>query len=544
MIPPEFLHELAKERGISETEVEVLDLALNGETNTAAIAERLDISPEAVRKRLSEVYKEFDIEGVGPGKLARLQQKLVSLYQERQTSSPLSYNNVHDDGEEVSANPHLDWEKVPESGDVYGRTDELKRLIEWIVRHSCKLVRVWGLGGIGKTTLVAELVKQIRDQKVDKFQDVIWHSLRHATDVNVFLNNIILHLYKKQTYNLPKKTDDKISLLLRLLNDKRYLIVLDDVEVISDSVPAGRYQEGYEKYGELLRRLAEESHKSCLILIGIEKPGEADLLDKRKNSSVQSLELLGLKEEAAKKILGSMGLRDEEEWSKLIKYHQGSPLGLKLISVTIKEVFDNSVKACIEHGTLVNRNISELLYQQFQRLSEPEKDIMYCLAIKQIPVLLSEFEVLISISQVQLFEAIASLKRRSLIQTETNKDGTSFKLQQVISDYITNQLLVEQIAKEISIQFYKLQDKEIQIDKMPLLKRYNLAPKKPGTAEESQDFIIKPINNKLIFEFRNEKLIKNTLNEMQALLQKHSLLEIGYASENICNLLKQLNDSN
>jgi Tfp pilus assembly protein PilF len=80
MIPQDFLQNITKRLGVSETELEALQEALKG-NNVDAIAEKLEVTKEAIQKRLGEIYKKFQIEGRGPGKLTRLQQQLMEEYQ-------------------------------------------------------------------------------------------------------------------------------------------------------------------------------------------------------------------------------------------------------------------------------------------------------------------------------------------------------------------------------------------------------------------------------------------------------------------------------
>ncbi|MCC5623039.1 LuxR C-terminal-related transcriptional regulator, partial [Nostoc sp. CHAB 5715] len=78
-IPKDFLLALAQERSLSSSELEVLLYAVQDKSPNA-IAKELGISAEAVRKRLSEVYKKFQVSGSGPGKLTKLQQVIESEY--------------------------------------------------------------------------------------------------------------------------------------------------------------------------------------------------------------------------------------------------------------------------------------------------------------------------------------------------------------------------------------------------------------------------------------------------------------------------------
>ena len=87
LIPSEFLEEVAAEQGLSDSELEVLSLALN-DHSTNEISDKLGgaevVSPDAIRQRLRSVYKKFNIGKESHRKLAKLQKMLLSSYQERQ----------------------------------------------------------------------------------------------------------------------------------------------------------------------------------------------------------------------------------------------------------------------------------------------------------------------------------------------------------------------------------------------------------------------------------------------------------------------------
>jgi hypothetical protein len=80
MLSEKFLKNIFKQNNLSDAEAEVVFLALKNKS-IEIISTELRISANAVRKRLGEVYDKFDISGRGPGKLAKLQQMLVSLYE-------------------------------------------------------------------------------------------------------------------------------------------------------------------------------------------------------------------------------------------------------------------------------------------------------------------------------------------------------------------------------------------------------------------------------------------------------------------------------
>jgi len=75
-------------------------------------------------------------------------------------------------------------------GDVsifYGRTQELATLEQWIVQDRYRLVAVLGMGGIGKTAPSVKLAEQIKD----KFEYLIWRSLRNSPPVQDLIAELI-----------------------------------------------------------------------------------------------------------------------------------------------------------------------------------------------------------------------------------------------------------------------------------------------------------------------------------------------------------------
>ncbi|MEW5857138.1 MAG: NB-ARC domain-containing protein [Cyanobacteriota bacterium] len=335
--------------------------------------------------------------------------------------------------------PVTDWGEAPDVSVFYGRHEELTTLEQWIVSDRCRLIALLGMPGIGKTALCVKLVEQIQDD----FEYVIWRSLRHAPFLNDLLSNLIQFLSPVPKTDLPEDTDGRISRLLENLRSHRCLLILDNVKAILRSGElAGHYREGYEGYGELLKRLGEERHQSCLVLIGREKPREIALLEGN-DSPVRALQLIGLKNFEAREILISKGLSGEDKWETLIQLYRGNPLALKLISTTIQELFNGSVSQFIQYPTLVIGGLSNILEQHFERLSNSEKEVTYCLAIKREPISILKLQDNISspLSQSELMEVLESLLRRSLIEKTRNEDEDEsevlFTLQPVVMKYIT-----------------------------------------------------------------------------------------------------------
>ncbi|MEQ9550836.1 MAG: NB-ARC domain-containing protein [Coleofasciculus sp. G3-WIS-01] len=413
MISQDFLKTIATERGLSKAELEVLSLAMEGH-GTAAIASHLQISGDAVRKRLSEVYQKFKIPGRGPVKLTKLQQILVNRYQEylqQQKDTP----NRPPVSESPPTSPQpqnrRDWGEAPDVSVFYGRGDELKTLERWIIQEGCRLVALLGMSGIGKTALSVKLAKQLQD----KFEVVRWRSLRQAPSVSDLLAALIQDLSPQPETVIPKTPDQRISLLIDYFRQHRCLVILDGVESILQSGElAGIYREGYEGYGDFFRRLGQEPHQSCLLLTSQEKLNEISLLE-GETSPVRSFKLEGLGD-AARLILKEKGLSGEKKWQPLIQGYRGNPFMLKLVATTIKEVFDGDVTDFLS-TTLFTHDISDFIEEILDRLSELEERVLLYLAHQKEPISFKTLQQQFSdTSPQEVIRVMGSLSQRSLVE--------------------------------------------------------------------------------------------------------------------------------
>lgn len=423
------------------------------------------------------------------------------------------------------SSPHtrIDWGEAIDVSVFYNRTTELITLEQWIQRDRCRLVAILGMGGMGKTALSVKLAEQVQDE----FDYLIWRSLRHAPSLPDLLADIIPFLSKQQEVKLPEAVEGQISCLMKYLRQHRCLLVLDNVESILQSCErTGRYRQGYEAYGQLIARISDERHQSCLMLTSREQPAEVSIRE-GDTLPVRSLRLTGLQPSAGQKILHDKGLiESDQNCYPLIEHYDGNPLALKIAAATIRSVFNGSIETFLAQGTVVFGGISELLDQQFNRLSNLEQQVMYWLAASRECVTLEELQedMVPNVSQRELLEALASLQARSLIETTV----VGFSQQPVVMEYMTEQL-VKQFYDSISTQ------------ELTFFNSYALikAQARDYIREAQIHLILQPVKDKLLATFATQHNLENHLSGLLVALQNRRLEE-GYAAGNLLNLFWQL----
>ncbi len=408
--------------------------------------------------------------------------------------------NLEDEG--ASSKQPQDWGDAIDVSTFYGRTKELAKLVQWLVQDRCRLVAVLGMGGIGKTALVAKLAKQIQDE----FDYLIWRSLRNAPPVQDLLAELIQFFSQQQETNVPETVDGKILRLMEYLRSSRCLVVLDNAETILEPRDRiGPYREGYERYGQLLRCVAETPHHSCLVLTSREKP-KSLAAKEGETLPVRSLKLIGLPSSAGRKIFKARGSfwASEDEWKFLIEYYGGNPLALEMVAPVIKNLFNSSIYRFLDflkQGTFVFDDIRNLLDQQFNRLSDLEKEVMYWLAINREPVSFPELQAdfVCNVYENEIIEALVSLQRRSLIENSMS----GFTQKPVVMDYMTERL-IKQVREEIITE------------RLRLLVSHSLVKAQPKDYIRASQIriILETLSTQLSSGLENKKNIEHKLNRI------------------------------
>jgi hypothetical protein len=348
-----------------------------------------------------------------------------------------------------------DWGEAVDVSIFHGRTTELTKMTQWIVQEHCRLVLLLGMGGIGKTALSIKLAEQIKD----KFEFVIWRSLHLAPPPETILNQLIEILSPTPQTQEIEGIDSSISTLINCLRSSRCLIILDNFDAVlcngytsgsnvalSESsinnsstyhIPQIQYLQGYEIYGELIRRVGDSQHQSCLLVTSREKPQEISALQGEK-LPVRCLKLIGLNQSESREILKAKGLifSAKEEWKLLNDLYAGNPLFLKLVTTAILELFAGNIDNFLDQNITVFGDIRATFEQQFSRLSRLEKLILFWLTLHQDLGSMGQLQknIVPWVSPRLILEAIDLLQRRSLIERQATHFSQIPPLRQYVAE--------------------------------------------------------------------------------------------------------------
>ncbi|MEM9244912.1 MAG: hypothetical protein AAGA67_04100, partial [Cyanobacteria bacterium P01_F01_bin.153] len=252
---------------------------------------------------------------------------------------------------------------------------------------------------------------------------------------------------------------------------------------------------------------------------------------------VRVLEVPPLTAEEGGEIFRAKRLSEEKLWPELIESYRGNPLTLKIVSNTILELFSGKVSEFLKESTLVFGDIKELLRQQFERLSDLEKSILYWLSIEHEPISLSRLrnDLVLPSTHSELLEALESLGRRSLIERAPGEGSALFTLQPVVLEYVGLDL-AERATGE-------LQDliRTQRVERLEVFRNHSLLRDEESGESESEGVPpLEDVLNRLRRSIRNDHQMVEFLEITLEILKGKFPLEVGYAADNVENLLGSL----
>jgi NB-ARC domain len=324
----------------------------------------------------------------------------------------------------------------------YGRKVETNQLERWILDDHCRLIGIFGMMGIGKSTLVLNTIPNL----YSKFEFCTWRSLGEYQSINDLITHILNSLASEQL-ELPTNTEDLTEILMSFLSAHRCLILLDGMEhILSPKNPPKNNLEAM-KYAHFWQKIATINHQSCIIVTSREKTTEIAMMT-GDHLPVREMEIKAIDIDSAEELFRDKGLiGSREETLNLLKNYGGNPLFLKIVASTIKDLFDGNISEFLAQNTLIYGDVANILDQQFEQLSAIEKKVLYWLALhhRLVPLYGLREQLIPGMSKRQQIEAYEKLQRRSLI----TKTATIWTTTPILREYILEKL-TEQVCEEMS----------------------------------------------------------------------------------------------
>jgi D-ribose pyranose/furanose isomerase RbsD len=326
---------------------------------------------------------------------------------------------------------HISPETLTENIDLnrrskfYGRLTELWQLQQWIESEQSKPIFLYGMKGIGKTTLIRKLTEQL----APKLDHIVWISLEAAPPLIEILPIIIKVLGDGRNAKLSKNIQTAINKTISYLQSSRCLLVFDNADPIfsQDERLNHSLAPDYVQFFDQLNALADNIY--CLT-ITTEKYLQIQPSDLQ-------LELSRLDQQSCQDLIYTSELiGDSAAWDSLVDQYQGNPQYLKIVANTISDIFAGKIEKFLATNVLVYQQIETLLSQQLDLLSNAEMSILIWLAIECEPIDLDRLQLIasISISNARTVKILDKLVRKYLIEVRADR----FTLPNLIMEYVTD----------------------------------------------------------------------------------------------------------
>jgi tetratricopeptide (TPR) repeat protein len=317
-------------------------------------------------------------------------------------------NNITINGQQVSL---IYSDPLPDRRFFQGRTEQQTELRAWMADRHVSLIGLRGEGGIGKSTLMDQVFADSPD-----FKGKFWADVRSQTSMTVLAARALKEfgVLPEQVENIEEK--DLIPRLLRLLQQGRYLLAIDNLESVL--TPQGAWLSGYEEFWQGFQDIGSES---VLLLASREYPSRYtgflrsrwQLLDQGLTTVEGSALLAALEVEDSQ--------QNREQASEQV---QGNPLALSLIAGWLRVSFRSGqrfLQSLDGWQQLVGSHRGEkltvelVLQWSLDRLTETQR-----LLLAQLSVLRGAFG--LELAQALLPDALVTmeiledLERRSILQ--------------------------------------------------------------------------------------------------------------------------------
>ncbi|MDZ8237329.1 MAG: hypothetical protein RMZ69_09185 [Nostoc sp. ChiQUE01a] len=448
--------------------------------------------------------------------------------------------------EEICKRLGLDWEDIADIPASEPRTEQVQDTtindnnfvgreeaiahLDKLVNEGAKVILIHAKGGIGKTKLACEYLKQF---------DLLLELWMAKETVNICSAKSIIEEWLRRKFN--DEPGQEFSITLERLREhmrdssKKIGVLIDNLESALDE--NGKFIKIHRSYIELLRVLADEGVKSVTLITSRDHLHESDI-------KIKHYPLKGLAVEVWEQFFKNCYIKtDTSVLSKMHNAYGGNAKVMEILSGVIKKDYSNNLEEYWQENQsdlLNDKDLEDLVTNQFERLQQIDHSayrLLYrlgCYRYQNLPSVTIEglLCLLWDVPNKQQRRVVKSLQDRSLVECENGE----YWLHPVIRSEAIKRL--EQICewkqahREASFfwsrkfsQLVKSQQVQIKIIDLNQGKTYEetlyiLIEYLESFAKE-EDYLEEII----VFEIFYHLLCSHSLNSLEELISKTNLLD-------------------
>jgi tetratricopeptide (TPR) repeat protein len=335
---------------------------------------------------------------------------------------------------------------LPDRRFFQGRTEQQAELRAWMADLHVSLIGLRGEGGIGKSTLMAQVFADSPD-----FRGKFWADVRSQTSMTVLAARALQEfgVLPEQVEKMEEK--DLIPRLLRLLQQGRYLLAIDNLESVL--TPQGAWLSGYEEFWQSFQDIGSES---VLLLASREYPSRyTGFLRSRWQLLDQGLTTV---EGAA--LLAALEVEDSQQnRERASEQVQGNPLALSLIAGWLQVSFrpgQRFLQSLDGWPQLVGSHrgekltVEQVLQWSLDRLTETQRLLLAQLSVLRGAFGLELAQALFPDALVTM-EILEDLERRSILQYLSQGE---FRFQPRLREFVKERTADLTTAHERAIVYF------------------------------------------------------------------------------------------
>lgn len=424
---------------------------------------------------------------------------------------------TQDDALEVWASPRLDV------SDFIGRREELAQLQRWQRSEDCRAVLLWGLTGVGKTTLAAKL---FASQPADA-APMGYLSLRDGTTDEDFFSALVDWLRSADPTSAAPGGEPS-SWIMRQFTQRRYILVVDQLETLfCPEQPAGTFRPEVQKVRSLFQQVAEQLHQSHVVWVSREKPLE---LGQMRGDQMREFRLGELPLGSVQHLLHERGLKGGDQvYQSLFGYYGGSPLLLKGLATTVEEVYRGRVKAFLTASDpVIPHRFRAGIIQVIQRLTESERNILCWLALAHGPVSLETLK-------AKMVDPPAAMTIQSLISRGLCRPAEDHRGEATVLELPTTVRLITLDWLRPQLLHELLDNRFDRLNRLPLVTVTN----QESIQQQQRQAMVVPLAQELRRRYPTEAELTGKCQQLHQSLGEHTSIG-GYGAGNFIHLCECL----